>query len=115
MTRGVDTGGRADGGADDRGRAVQMTRRSRAVPSWTVAAGALFALVPARLALRGAASIQVAAAAAGAVLAATGVALIRAGWPRRRQSETARLLSSVGFFLVCAGKVGMLAGVGLYH
>jgi len=85
------------------------------VPSWTVAAGALFALVPARLALRGAASIQVAAAAAGAVLAATGVALIRAGWPRRRQSETARLLFSAGFFLVCAGTVGMLAGVGLYH
>lgn len=58
VTPGVDTGGRADGGADDRGRAVQMTTRSRAVSSWTIAAGALFALVPARLALRGAARLR---------------------------------------------------------
>jgi hypothetical protein len=75
----------------------------------------LFALVPSLLATSGALGIQIAAAAAGALMAAGGAALFRIGWPRRRRSELHHLVAALGFFLLCAGAVAMLAGVGLYH
>ena len=75
----------------------------------------LFALVPSLLAASGALRIQVVAAAAGALLATTGAVLGTVSWPKRRQSEVHHLLFAVGFFLLCAGVVGMLAGIGLYH
>ena len=77
--------------------------------------GLLFALVPSRLATSGALRIQVVAAAVGALAATVGAALVRLGWPRRRRSDLHHLLSAFGFFLLCAGAVAMLAGVGLYH
>ena len=77
--------------------------------------GLLFALVPARLAATGALQIQIVAAAVGAVVAPGGVALLRLGWSRRRHSDVHHLLAALGFFLLCAGVVAMLAGVGLYH
>lgn len=80
-----------------------------------VGLGLLFALVPSRLAVSGALGIQVVAAAAGALTATGGVALVRVAWPRRRHSDLHHLLAALGFFLLCAGAVAMLAGVGLYH
>lgn len=77
--------------------------------------GVLFAVVPSLLAASGALRIQVAAGAAGALMAAGGVSLMRVGWPHRRRSELHHLLAALGFFLLCAGAVAMLAGVGLYH
>jgi hypothetical protein len=77
--------------------------------------GLLFALVPSRLAAPGALQIQIVAAAVGAVVATGGVALVRLGWPRRRHSDVHHLFGALGFFLLCAGVVTMLAGVGLYH
>jgi hypothetical protein len=84
---------------------------------WLLIAGLalLFALVPSLLATSGALRIQIAAAAAGALMAAGGAALLRIGWPRRRRSELHNLVAALGFFLLCAGAVAMLAGVGLYH
>ncbi len=79
------------------------------------AMGTLLALVPIRLAASGALSVQVRAAAAGAVSAALGVGLGRVGWTRRRGSEIARLLVATGFFTVCLGIIGLVAGIGLYH
>jgi hypothetical protein len=76
--------------------------------------GLLFALVPSRLATTGALGVQVVAAAAGALIATGGAALVRLGWPRER-SDLDHLVAAFGFFLVCAGAVAMLAGVGLYH
>lgn len=76
---------------------------------------ALFALVPSLLAVGGALPIQVVAAAVGALMATGGVAMGLVGWPRRRHSDIHHLLAATGFFLLCAGVVGMLAGVGLYH
>jgi len=75
----------------------------------------LFALLPSLLAASGALRIQVVAAAAGALLATTGAVLGTVSWSKRRQSEVHHLLFAVGFFLLCAGVVGMLAGIGLYH
>jgi hypothetical protein len=75
----------------------------------------LVALVPSLLATSGALWIQVVVATAGALMAAGGAALLRVGWPRRRGSEVHHLLAAFGFFLLCAGAVAMLAGVGLYH
>ena len=77
--------------------------------------GLLFALVPSRLAATGAQGVQVVAAAAGALMATGGAALVRLGWPRRRHSDLYRLIAAPGFFLLCAGAVAMLVGVGLYH
>jgi hypothetical protein len=77
--------------------------------------GLLFALVPSRLATSGALGIQVVAAAAGALAATAGAALVRLGWPHRRRSDLHNLLAAFGFLLVSAGVVAMLAGVGLYH
>ena len=53
--------------------------------------------------------------AAGALMTSTGLALGALSWPRRRASDVHHLLFAVGFFLVCAGLVGVLAGIGLYH
>ncbi len=53
--------------------------------------------------------------AAGALMTSTGLALGALSWPRRRASDVHHLLFAVGFFLVCAGLVGLLAGIGLYH
>ena len=77
--------------------------------------GLLFALVPSRLAATGALGIQVVAAAAGALMAMGGAALVGLGWPRRRHSDLYHLIAGLGFFLMCAGAVAMLAGLGLYH
>jgi hypothetical protein len=77
--------------------------------------GVLFALVPSRLATSGALGIQIVAATAGALVATGGAALVRLGWPQRRRSDLHHLLAATGFFLLCAGAVAMLAGVGLYH
>jgi hypothetical protein len=89
------------------------------IRSWrwllVAALGLLFALVPARLAMSGALGIQIVAAAAGALMATGGAALLNDSWPRRRRSEIHHLLAAIGFFLFCAGTVAMLAGVGLYH
>jgi len=99
--------------------------RSRPRPEGTAARGGrartsfglavLFALVPSLLAASGAPRIQVVAAAAGALLATTGAVLGTVSLPKRRRSEVHQLLFAVGFFLLCAGVVGMLAGIGLYH
>lgn len=80
-----------------------------------MAPAVLFGLVPAYLAATGALTVQVMAAAGGALLAGIGAALADASRPRRRGSELHNLLFSVGFFLLCAGLVGMLAGIGIYH
>lgn len=91
-----------------------MSRRTR---RWLPVAGLalLLAVVPARLATSGALGIQVVAAAAGALMATAGAALMRVGAPRRRRSDLRHLRAAFGFFLLCAGAVAMLAGVGLYH
>ncbi len=78
-------------------------------------AGALLVLVPVLLARTGALTVQVVAAGAGALLATGGLSLMRGAWPRRRITDLHYLLFAVGFFLLCAGFVTMLAGVGLYH
>lgn len=75
----------------------------------------LFALVPSLLASSGALRVQVVGAAAGALVGTTGAVLGTVSWPKRHRSEVHHLLFAVGFFLVCAGVVGMLAGIGLYH
>jgi hypothetical protein len=81
-----------------------------------LAVGALlFLLVPARLAASGALEVQIVAAAAGALMATGGAGLLSVSWPRRRHSELQHLLAAMGFFLLCAGAVAMLAGVGIYH
>lgn len=72
-------------------------------------------LVCLQLAGSGAVGAQVTAATIGAALLTGGAALAVWGWPRRRESEALRLALSAGFFLICAGIVAMLAGVGLYH
>jgi hypothetical protein len=77
--------------------------------------GLLLVAIPSLLAASGALPIQVVAAAGGAFGAASGASLIRVGWPHRRRSEVQRLLAAFGFFLLSAGTVAMLAGVGLYH
>ncbi len=77
--------------------------------------GLAFALVPTLLVTSGAPRAQVLAAAAGAVMATGGGALLRVGFPRRRLSDLHHLLAAFGFLLLCAGAVAMLAGVGLYH
>ena len=77
--------------------------------------GLLIVLVPARLATSQALGIQIVAAAAGALIATAGIALLRLGWPRRRRSDVHHLLTALGFFLLFAGAVAMLAGVGRYH
>jgi TRAP-type C4-dicarboxylate transport system permease small subunit len=81
---------------------------------WLALGAVLFLLVPARLAISGALEVQVLAAAAGALMATGGVGLLSASWPRRRYSELHHLLAAMGFFLLCAGAVAMLAGVGIY-
>jgi hypothetical protein len=48
-------------------------------------------------------------------MATGGAALLNDSWPRRRRSEIHHLLVAIGFFLLYAGTVAMLAGVGLYH
>lgn len=55
------------------------------------------------------------ASAAGAFLATSGAAITLMAWPRRRRSDLHHLYAAIGFFLVCAGVVLMLVGVGLYH
>lgn len=80
-----------------------------------VGLGLLLALVPSLLAASGALAIQVVAATAGALLATGGAALVRVGWAHRQRSDLHHLVVAVGFFLLCAGMVAMLAGVGLYH
>jgi hypothetical protein len=92
---------------------VRSIRSRRWLP--TAALALVFALIPALLAASGALGIQIAAAAAGALMAAGGAALLRVAWPHRRRSELHHLLAALGFFLLCAGAVAMLAGVGLYH
>lgn len=77
--------------------------------------GLILAAVPSLLAASGALGIQVAAAGAGAAIATGGLALMRVGWPHRRRSDIHHLLAALGFFLLCAGAVALLAGVGLYH
>jgi hypothetical protein len=89
------------------------------IRSWrwlpVTALGLLLALVPVRLATNGALGIQVTAAAVGALMATGGAALLNGSWPRKPRSELHHLLAATGFFLLCAGAVAMLAGVGLYH
>lgn len=77
--------------------------------------GLPLALVPTLLATSGTPRAQVVAAAAGALTATGGAALLQVGLPRRRLSDFHHLLAAFGFFLMCAGAVAMLAGVGLYH
>lgn len=72
-------------------------------------------LVPALLATSGALPIQLLAAAAGALMVSAGASCLFVAWPQRRSSDLRHLLAAFGFFLLCAGLVGMLAGVGLYH
>jgi hypothetical protein len=86
-------------------------------PRWhpVVGLGLLLALVPSLLATGGALAIQIVAATAGALMAMVGAALVRVGWAHRRRSDLHHLLAAVGFFLLCAGTVAMLAGVGLYQ
>jgi uncharacterized membrane protein HdeD (DUF308 family) len=77
---------------------------------------AVLSVVPAALlAADGAFAIQVIAAVLGALLVTAGATLLRAGWTRRRESELWRLLAASGWFLCCAGLIGVLAGIGLYH
>jgi len=77
--------------------------------------GAVCSLVPLLLAVSGAFRVQVAAAAAGALMMTAGVAFGPTGLPRRRRSELHNLLAAFGFFLIRGGVVLMLAGIGLYH
>jgi hypothetical protein len=92
---------------------VSRIRSSRWLP--VVGFGLLLLVVPSLLAASGALRLQVVAAAAGALMAAGGVSLMRVAWPHRRRSDIHHLLAALGFFLSCAGAVTMLAGVGLYH
>lgn len=94
-------------------RAVGTAGAPRLVP--VAAVGAVLALVPGVLGISGALAVQVLAAGAGAAVATAGFALGLRSWPRRRASDLAHLLISLGFFLCCVGVALMLAGVGLWH
>lgn len=94
-------------------RGVRRIRTRRWLP--VVGLGLLLALVPSVLAASRALTIQIAAATAGALMATGGAELVRVAWTRRRRSDLHYLLVAIGFFLLCAGAVAMLAGVGLYH
>lgn len=94
---------------------LPTTARKRRLLGTSVAVGVLCSLVPIGLAANGAIGIQVVAAATGALMTTTGVALVGAVWGRWRQSDLLRLVGSFGFLLSCFGMVGMLTGVGIYH
>ena len=90
-------------------------RRRRGEGLVLVVVAALSALPAAVLAVGDAFAIQVVAAAVGAALITVGATLLRAGSPRRHKSELQRLVAAFGWFLCCAGLIGVLAGIGLYH
>jgi hypothetical protein len=92
---------------------VSRIRASRSLPLAGFAL--LVAVVPSLLAASGALQVQVVAATAGALMAVGGVSLMRVAWPHKRRSDIHHLLVALGFFLLCAGAVAMLAGIGLYH
>lgn len=72
-------------------------------------------LVPSALYVTGAQAIQVLAASVGALVATAGFGLLRSVWRRWRQSDLLRFLAALGCYLICAGTVLMLAGIGIYH
>jgi len=99
----------------------QITRSPNLRPSarrgrlLVIGVGVICVLIPVYLATTEALDVQVAAAAAGALMTTAGLAVVRAVWSSWRESDLRRLVGSLAFFLSCAGVVLLLAGVGLYH